>query len=121
MKKATVIMLAIALTLMAAGGAVLIGAYSYARANGVTPLRAAHSLADIYVGDSGVYVGFGPVMVDVNDEEDSVNVSIGPFGINVDNSGVTVNGRRYDGSRSGSLWRWGGWGAGKEPRAIFSA
>lgn len=109
MKKATIIILVVALTLTLAGGAILIGSNFYARSNGISPARAARGVSGVNVGEDGVHVGVGPVQVDVDGQSDSVNVRVGPFEVSVDGSGVTVGDRHYDSSSS-----WGSWNYGSE-------
>ncbi len=113
MKTATIVILVIALTLALAGGGILIGAHYYARANGISPVQIARGIGGVNVGSDGVRVDAGPVLVDVDGEEDRVSVNIGPFSVNVDGSGVTINGRQYGGSgRSGGAWNRGEWSFG---------
>lgn len=98
MRTATIVILVISLTLVLAGGAILLGTHLYARANELSPIPSIPPGAEV----EGVHVGVGPVQVDVNDAEGRVNVNVGPFGLTVDEDGVRFTGGNGD-------FSWGSW------------
>ncbi len=113
MKRSTWIVLVVACSFFVVGVGLLVGGYAYGLSRGID-WRRPETYGGVVVAGEGVHVNVGPVQVDVDDENDSVRVRIGPFEFG--DGGFTGHGWNGDDTGSSSSY-----GAPKERTLTFDS